>query len=463
MPKYDRRMRWCFLLITMLGLNLSHAQDFISLHGEITNPDQDFVTFTMYRNWHMEPETYRLNINEQNTWIIELPLNDIVYCDLAFGTNSLNMIKLEPGDHITLRFDNDDFYNSLSISGKGSHKWNLQMALFKKYRQDRNLDLEFSNVANLNKEEFYEKLNELKREQFEDLENEREFISEEYFNLEKADFTGRAKLRELGYFDLKNIPIDSLEIPDIKSNYTEKSFFLSQFYETAALTYIEEKIADLPEDLEVEYIKSLDTLFPKSIIEKILSEKIHEKLMIFGNNDENTLMVHSYLSYAENEALKENVRNLLNRGESLRVGKPAPDFILKNKRGRYVSLSDFRGKNFILGFYENNCVLCLDDFEAFKIVDNYFKKQGQRDLAFVFVNMSPRAEFKNFLKNNKVLGEHLNGHEDQFLENNYFIDLLPEYYLIDRNGRIVANSLSDPSDDQGRALIRFLSDTIFKK
>lgn len=456
-------MRWCFLLMMMLGFNFSHAQNYVSLHGEITNPDQDFVTFTLYRSWHLEPETYRLKLSDQNKWIVELPLNEIAYCDLSFGANSLNMIKMEPDDDITLRFDNEDFYNSLSITGKGSHKWNLQMNLFRKYQQERNLDLEYSNVMSLNEEQFYEKLNELKREQLSDLENDSEWISEAYYKLEKADFTGQLKLRELGYFNLKNISIDSLKIPEDKDKIASKSFFLSQFYETAALTYIDEKISELPKDLEVEYIKSLDALFPKFVIEKILSERIHEKLMIAGNNEETKLQVFSFLIYSDNELLNERVKGLLSRGESLQIGKMAPNFILKNKRGKYVSLSDFRGKHLILGFYENNCVLCLDDFEAFKIVDNYFKKQGQRDLAFVFVNTSQRSDFKNFFKKNKVLGEHLNGHNDRFLENNYFIDILPEYYLIDSNGRVVANSIADPSADQGRALIRFLSDNIFKK
>jgi peroxiredoxin len=34
-----------------------------------------------------------------------------------------------------------------------------------------------------------------------------------------------------------------------------------------------------------------------------------------------------------------------------RIGKPAPDFSLKDHNGRFVRLSEFRGKNVVLAFF----------------------------------------------------------------------------------------------------------------
>ena len=61
----------------------------------------------------------------------------------------------------------------------------------------------------------------------------------------------------------------------------------------------------------------------------------------------------------------------------LKVGMQAPDFTLKDKDGRSVSLSDFKGKKIVLYFYpKDNTPGCTRQACAFAGAYGEFQKRG---------------------------------------------------------------------------------------
>lgn len=84
----------------------------------------------------------------------------------------------------------------------------------------------------------------------------------------------------------------------------------------------------------------------------------------------------------------------------LKPGDTAPDFEVKNQKGKTVKLSDFRGKKVVLFFYpEDNTPTCT--VEACNLRDNYkaLKKQG-----YEVMGVSPDSPKKhaNFAKKFKL-------------------------------------------------------------
>ena len=64
------------------------------------------------------------------------------------------------------------------------------------------------------------------------------------------------------------------------------------------------------------------------------------------------------------------------RHESALIGKPAPDFILRDLRGNQVSLSDFRGQPVVLNFWATWCMPCRAEIPYLDTLYTKYKGQG---------------------------------------------------------------------------------------
>jgi len=73
----------------------------------------------------------------------------------------------------------------------------------------------------------------------------------------------------------------------------------------------------------------------------------------------------------------------------VRVGTAAPDFILNNLDGRYVILSELKGKPVLISFWATWCVPCRDELPLIR--DEYLahRAQGLEVVAINFGNESP--------------------------------------------------------------------------
>lgn len=64
------------------------------------------------------------------------------------------------------------------------------------------------------------------------------------------------------------------------------------------------------------------------------------------------------------------------RNESALIGKPAPDFILRDLKGNQVSLSDFRGQPVVLNFWATWCMPCRVEIPSLEALHTKYKDQG---------------------------------------------------------------------------------------
>jgi peroxiredoxin len=135
--------------------------------------------------------------------------------------------------------------------------------------------------------------------------------------------------------------------------------------------------------------------------------------------------------FPENRLIAENVLKFVTR---LRPGTPAPDFTLEDRNRKKVSLSGFRGKPLLIGFWTTYCQVCLSEMEALKpLYDKYRDRMN-------FVSISADKEFMkmNFFLNLKKsftwtflhLGDELG------LLKAYDVKSFPLFVLIDSQGRI---------------------------
>jgi peroxiredoxin len=124
--------------------------------------------------------------------------------------------------------------------------------------------------------------------------------------------------------------------------------------------------------------------------------------------------------------------------------KIAPNFVLRDTRGKPVSLSEFKGKPVLLDLWATKCGGCIKEIPSFIEIHHVY---GNRGLAVVGISMDILYEdlkgpaeawslVNPFVAAHKVDYPILMGDDD--ITKRYSVNALPVTYLIDRRGRIAA-------------------------
>jgi peroxiredoxin len=115
--------------------------------------------------------------------------------------------------------------------------------------------------------------------------------------------------------------------------------------------------------------------------------------------------------------------------------KPAPEFTLQDSSGKTMRLKDYRGKVVLLDFWATWCTGCKREIPWFSEFQRRYRAKG---LAVVGVSMDEGGwtVVRPFLAETRVPYRILLG--DDPTAQRYGIKSLPDTFLIDRQGRVVA-------------------------
>lgn len=122
------------------------------------------------------------------------------------------------------------------------------------------------------------------------------------------------------------------------------------------------------------------------------------------------------------------------------VGDQAPAFTLNNTNGKPVSLADLKGKILLIDFWASWCEPCRAESPNLKEQYKLYKDKG-----FEIISVSLDTDRKNWLKAIKDDGlpwlqvSDLKGYNSETIKT-YGIHAIPSFLLIDRDGKIIANT-----------------------
>jgi thiol-disulfide isomerase/thioredoxin len=129
--------------------------------------------------------------------------------------------------------------------------------------------------------------------------------------------------------------------------------------------------------------------------------------------------------------------------DPLRVGALAPDFPATDAAGKAVKVSDYRGKVVILDFWATWCGPCISSMPHTQEIAAHYKDQGVVVLASC--TSDDRKKFDAWVKRNQALYPDINfSHDpqersaDRASRKLYGVGGIPQQFIIDREGRIVA-------------------------
>jgi cytochrome c biogenesis protein CcmG, thiol:disulfide interchange protein DsbE len=140
----------------------------------------------------------------------------------------------------------------------------------------------------------------------------------------------------------------------------------------------------------------------------------------------------------------------------VRIGDPAPAFVLADLDGRPVQLADLRGRPVIVNFWASWCGPCVDEFPLLASAAAAHRSDGLAIVGVVFRDRSEAA--REFMAR---MGAAWPAAMDpgEAVATRYGIVLPPDTFFIDRNGVVVGRQIGQLSAaDLQRGLAQILGE-----
>lgn len=159
-------------------------------------------------------------------------------------------------------------------------------------------------------------------------------------------------------------------------------------------------------------------------------------------------VLNDFLPKCQSELYKEILTANYNYVKTFKNGKPAPNFTLKDEKGKTVSLSDFKGKYVYLDFWGVSCGPCIYEIKNHspKLYESY------KDKNIVFINICVdvnESNWKKALTQYNIGGVNLlaEGYANNPVCQAYNMNAIPHYILIDKEGNFIEHNAPRPSEN----------------
>jgi peroxiredoxin len=128
----------------------------------------------------------------------------------------------------------------------------------------------------------------------------------------------------------------------------------------------------------------------------------------------------------------------------LGIGANAPDFVQNDTSGNPVSLSSFRGKYVLLNFWASWCGPCRQEHPALRKIYQDFKGRNFTILGVSLDAQDGKTQWIKAIKNDKLPWTQVSDLKqwDNQAAKLYSVRSIPESFLIDPNGIIIARGLN---------------------
>ena len=216
--------------------------------------------------------------------------------------------------------------------------------------------------------------------------------------------------------------------------------------------------------------RDVKDIYPKTVAQvkyaadNIVSGRIKEILIHhiaatyvdnFGVKDI-TELDNLYSTYVKNASLLASMQAKKDRWDLSLPGKMSPDFKAEDIDGNVYTLADFRGKYVYIDMWATWCGPCRRELPYLKALEEKFA-----DAQIVFLGLSidkDKQAWEEMVRAGEMTGTQLYlGLQSKFQEA-YRIEGIPRFILIGKDGRIISNDMTRPSEDATAETLRNLNE-----
>jgi thiol-disulfide isomerase/thioredoxin len=436
------------ILLLVVSIASSAQQDYVFLSGKIDNPNTDSIMITN----NIVDRVFKLNSNNEFSGILKL--KEGYY--FIFDGRELTPVYLKLGDSLNVTLNTKQFDETVHYTGTGAIRNNYlaKKALFRESFMHINNPM---SLARLDEKLFLKTVDSISSLQlafldsFKHLSNT--FVKQEKKSINSERLNAWANYQSLKRFFTENKKFEiSDNFPDFASYVKLDDHQLSRCFEynsylNTILTkqFIEVRKKSEQVDWMISFLNYLDTIIcDKEIKDEFLMSNYHSlsrqtrKPHIFHKRLLQSLSFEEYKEYVTKEYIKTY---------KLKSGDKSPDFSFKNIKNETVHLSDFKGKIVYIDIWATWCQPCIKEQPELEQLIQEYKEEN-----ITFISISKGDTFEDwirYVKQNDLKGIQLFAKDEHAVFfNEYFVNSIPRFILINENGVIISPNALRPSNSQ---------------
>ncbi|HSD15318.1 MAG TPA: redoxin family protein [Flavobacterium sp.] len=278
-------------------------------------------------------------------------------------------------------------------------------------------------------------------------ERKQKLVTTHYLNLWNNFLKKRAAL----YPNEKTTGGKSIAEIQSKLSLTDESLLSSsEYFDLVKNQLIAKDHRDIDEDTKA--IMAISKLKNGSFKDKMLFWQIKKVIEESSTSAERNQFVAKYNPLIANTYYQQKINNFNRIAESLGKGKTAPSFEATSLDGKKVSLAGLKGKYVLIDVWATWCGPCRQQSPFFEKFALKYKKEN---IQFVALNSDTNLQdwfIDAKSKSKTVLQWHLD--DSKQFANNYNLEYIPRFILIDPNGNFVNAKLPFPNDASFEILLR---------
>lgn len=194
------------------------------------------------------------------------------------------------------------------------------------------------------------------------------------------------------------------------------------------------------------FLQSFEIIDTEISNQKIKDELAYNTMKFAINKTKNLDEVYrKYMSIEKNEKYRNEIEETYLNLKKISKGAISPTFELYDINNKLVTLESLRGKLVYIDIWATWCVPCIQEIPALKVLENEFKA---KDIYFVSICLKDSKErFEKFVKERELGGIQLFAPDENIaFFNEYFLQTIPRFILIDKVGRIIESNAFFPSN-----------------
>jgi thiol-disulfide isomerase/thioredoxin len=397
-------------------------------------------------------------LDESGAAQMDLSGYDALYAKLYYGRN-FKSVYFEKGDEVTVTFNGTDFQNTFSFEGEKAPA----VEYLNRVRLTALPDEEYALPFN----EFYAKTVAKENDAVALLEaNVLEGVGN-FLHMEKGRiryaYGATLLMHSVGH---KMMTRDIYYIPSNEYYDVLESYLV----EDEAWVDLEEYRAFIVEAAHMldAANRQVTDLYPKTVAQmkylagRFKSEKVRNTLLHYlaatyvdrHGIDNIQDMENIYFTYVKDEVLLADYKAKFDKWDLSRPGKPSPEISAVDIDGKQWTLADFRGKYIYIDMWATWCAPCRREMPYLKALEEKFK-----DAQIVFLGLSTdsdKSKWETMVKEGQLTGVQLYLGPQSAFQKAYQIDGIPRFILLDKEGKIIDNNMSRPSQDATAAALEAL-------
>jgi thiol-disulfide isomerase/thioredoxin len=450
--KVNKVILFLFLVSFTLSCKKGKVTEFVILSG-ISNINLDTINLSTHQRFYLnsqKKESYVIKPDSKHKFLDTLIISKGYY-ELIAGNKTIPLY-LKQGFNLNI----DLMESDVIINGNGSVE--------NRYLQAKK-DLE-SNIASINFYQYYSYLDEARFLKYVDSiktlrdnliksynlsNNHFKFIEESYSKLDRTHKLIKYPITRIN-FDTNYIPSKNFPIVFNDININDERLFEVPLFKVLMYTKIlikNESQSNLENDESLNLLR-LAISDELNVTNQVVKEQLAFTIAdwTIEGTDSLDLFYKIFKDFTKNEDDLKKITSKYLYMKGLSNGNQAPNFEFYNEKDELISLESLNDYVIYLDIWATWCKPCIEEIGPSNKLQ---KKLSNKKIKFISVCIESKKEsWSRIIKEKEFSGIQLfcpKTKEDIFKEN-YLVESLPRYLIIDKNGKIHDFNARKPSDNE---------------